>query len=1122
MADAAGDLSRRDFMRLNAALLAAAGLHACGWPDERPDIPPDTRSSLRLLRAEDLLALRVELHNLRIEHRRGQPARLVRIRAGEEALVAVGFPGQHILEQAYPEAAGSEPIRLPAITRIARPSTLVFKLPPNIGHIDITIAALLDWQNWIPMLPESPIDGAAKPSPPDRTVIELPYGLVLRPAETARWWHATRPVTHHGRTELWHTRLVAEEPTQPAALTILPPQTPPTDPAGIDTALTPADRRQLVGRSARTRTLILSPMGGWLELRGEWETDPAITQWQHTATAGQDQRVVVQHADGFLYPFGQRATLISVTERKLTHLKEDPPPYALLRKRDFIVIKIPTVAYVHGRMAFSRMTTLDRVTPPLVGVPTDGRPFWIQTRPDTPFRFRLEAQDWAERRITLDAPAVFVADTPEAINAARVIYATVNDTDKISALNAQPAAVVKFDPGGGDCRPPAEDTLYGCDRWGKPLTRPRNLGDTTVQLLQMEFDADPAVDPVQGEPPFSCRTRRMEIRVPSLEPYLDENLNRGWFDLLDPDAPDARKNLGEVFAVARREDGKRIPMYFDRQSDRCGGIAAPSFDVDGLSRVRGPIGDAGPNGPMYAGGTFEPTAYFTPDRATLLGGFNLSELLVPTNSDTTNPAIPTISFTVTRNLPDKKDEDNGNAPVKEDKNPDETDNRPKKEATRSAEPPHWTASLALAWQIPLEHAWPPNVPIFIPNTDADGQSITRLDIAAKLTKTFRKSAPAEDRAKTGDASAELPHGEKNEATPSPSSVDWQASGKLTNFGIGLSAGDLGGIRVDFAHLGVTLGPPKPKKKDHESKKEDEKEKTPDDAKAKKKSVEYTIDYKFSAIQATGALSFLNDILEMANHLMPKADSSATKQPPVGPATLPGVDDADIKVMVGPVNLSPPEKKLFGRFDVSNLAFSVGVGLYFLPRQLETAPTPAVPPPLFAIHIADANKPLLLMAEPWGGLAYAGFNFTTQGLTGFQCSLGIAYRASFELSAATATCEGSLAGVFTYLRGQSGTPSVRLDLVLRISGQANIASIIQIYLNLTAMGTWQHGMWTFAAEISVRIKISFFAVSVRYVFSYALPGGSGGGDRLLTERPTTNDDNRMRRDEWLAYRAAFAM
>ena len=131
--DGIGNLSRREFIRLNLALLVMAGMSSCSWPYE----PHDDRREFRIFRVNDLLALRFELRNLRIEHRLRKPARLMRIRDDEDALLLVDFPGQHILEQAYPEKEGADSIMPPARSRIASPSRLVFKIPPDRGPINL-------------------------------------------------------------------------------------------------------------------------------------------------------------------------------------------------------------------------------------------------------------------------------------------------------------------------------------------------------------------------------------------------------------------------------------------------------------------------------------------------------------------------------------------------------------------------------------------------------------------------------------------------------------------------------------------------------------------------------------------------------------------------------------------------------------------------------------------------------------------------------------------------------------------------------------------------------------------------------------------------------------------------
>ena len=66
--------------------------------------------------------------------------------------------------------------------------------------------------------------------------------------------------------------------------------------------------------------LMLSQLGSWIDLRGAWseETLPAgleVVEWRHKATMARDHYVRVEYA-GYLFPFGHKAVLVKVTERK--------------------------------------------------------------------------------------------------------------------------------------------------------------------------------------------------------------------------------------------------------------------------------------------------------------------------------------------------------------------------------------------------------------------------------------------------------------------------------------------------------------------------------------------------------------------------------------------------------------------------------------------------------------------------------------------------------------------------------------------------------------------------------------------------------------------------------------
>ena len=853
-----------------------------------------------------------------------------------------------------------------------------------------------------------------------------------------------------------------------------------TPEVGWDTALTDTDRQALIGKSALARTLILSPMGGWLDVGGHWEaqTKADLSRWEQVATAGQDQRVVVERQEGFLYPFGHRATVLSVTERGV---EETPSPEAanaartaVLRKRDFIVIKEPQVTYRPGEMALQTLTAQSLVTPALRIVDKTADAFWIETSTAMPYPFRFAARDWAEGDLDLEAPAVFMQAGADVAIVARVYGDEAYRAHRQAGMRGQSAAVAKFEP-------PMPTAADGAD---DPLRRPRSAGDTTLQLLALAFAGVPVDTGDEGRP-FRCATENMLVRIPSLEPFLDETRNRGWFEMVDPDG---ENNRGEVFARAPQSASKRIPMYFDQQADRSGGIAAPSFDVDGLSRIHGPVGNAEL---VMSGEALSGTNYFNADHATLLGGFPLASLLQTENGGP-SPAIPRIDFIVSRKQPKEKEKDE---PKKEPEAGDDPDPAP-------TEPAFWEVGLGLTWSIALGAFGKDALVSFAPKLDDDKKSTSKLEIAVKATKTLGQ----------GDAPAR----EKSEPPPKkPSSgITLTASGMLTNFALVLNVNKTDTFSVGFKHITVKLGPPKPAKKKTEKQSPDEPTSDTEgaDDKKKERSVSAEVDFKLSEIDATGGLNFVKKVIEAAATLpkLPKGEA-----PTAYPAKMPGAGQADISVSLGP--FEAPKFKLL-QFDVSNVSATLGIGLNFLPRSTGPSTPPRVPDNVFSIRVASVDKPLTLFAAPWGGIAHLGLNFTPKRLTGFQYSLGVVNKTEFDLGITKAKCESSLAAAFTYWSKDGD--HYQLDLILKLNGQAKLW-FMDIHLLLVAIGSWADNLWSFHAEITVRVQIGFFAPQASFSFSHEIADNSGGKDRLPTSGPAAHEDDELTEAEWLAYRSAFA-
>lgn len=247
-----------------------------------------------------------------------------------------------------------------------------------------------------------PVVPVARPKPglptARQTAIEMPWRLILAPHAGERFQHASQPVTSAltGRTELWHTRLVAPAPdggivapphldprrTVRAvwALTGEGSGTPmqsafPSSTQLPDAGLPPTpfratlddfDRFQIAHLSSNfelsnyhpepidTQQLMLSALGGWLEARGEWDPPGlSVEEWSHRASMGRDHHVRVVYK-GFLFPFGHRVSLIKVSERKFHNGTQNTPNLpgnpAYLRQRMFIVVREPERSFVDAQL----------------------------------------------------------------------------------------------------------------------------------------------------------------------------------------------------------------------------------------------------------------------------------------------------------------------------------------------------------------------------------------------------------------------------------------------------------------------------------------------------------------------------------------------------------------------------------------------------------------------------------------------------------------------------------------------------------------------------------------------------------------------------------------------------
>lgn len=538
------------------------------------------------------------------------------------------------------------------------------------------------------MLQDAAVTAARDPlaAPLDtETALEIPYRLVMSPHRFAGWIHRSDAATREGWTELWHTRLgvrnakghlydgrwefaagkdgleVVDESVGELASdrlrtlrAIWSPDAGPSvgrrpsdDSAPFRMSLSPRDRHELVWltsrvpdslkRFVRTERLMLSSLGGWIDCRYADEPPDGVNleEWRHQATMGRDQYVRVV-SKGYLFPFGHRASLVKVTERKFQQTPDGSGTMAVLRQRMYIIVRQPERAYgasglsdggksVDRQMPFVRVRIHTRVTPNLDPPASyagglaalDG---FCPAMANQDFLFHLTAVDLMGNASEFTAPLVFVSNTErDSANSMRAVaekYAT--DARRVRDWDGQKVALAEA----------ASSTSE----------------DTTLETRSLSFGA---FVPAQGaalapdQPRFLPLITEAQVGIPALaqltgegqQPVIRYNpvyLAKGF----DPGA-----NKAGMFADIDPASG---PPALKFPAEMAGAIAAPAASISGLSRVYGPTaGDTG----LLAAGTFTPSQ-FLDDSAQLFGCIPLSAIIAPVFG---GERVPGITSEVERN-----------------------------------------------------------------------------------------------------------------------------------------------------------------------------------------------------------------------------------------------------------------------------------------------------------------------------------------------------------------------------------------------------------------------------------------------------------------------------------------
>jgi hypothetical protein len=611
-----------------------------------------------VIRPQDLLVLTLDFRNVDFTPpAAGQPGQ-VGGQAG--ALLIAHFQPQHIAEQAFyqvsdnPGDPGNDTPLSPGrvLSLLAGPSRLVFRVPPG-ESIPLNAAGLLAALSRLPLqvtpvasyvypfgctplaiwqrLTNNPPAPRVTPPTSEQTAIEAPYRLFLSPDDEGNWTHASAPVAHGDWTELWHTRLGSRRADgDPRVRAVWSPdfsqdlQAHNNEPFRM--SLDSRDRNEIVHLTSDyylpnfvptpvdTERLMLSTLGVWLRLQGDWvppslgegQGSLTVAQWRHIATMARDHYVRVLYA-GYLFPFGHRAVLVKVTERKFRYVEdaETPGHVAYLFQRRFILVRQPTRAYTHRESPFHSVTLQTRVTPNLQD-PTDPASkimnpneevFWprvLSGNHFVDFPFHLTATDWEGRTVAFHAPLIFVSKNVDELP---LISDVVTYYNGLSVTGAR------------------RQRAFG----GQSLAYAPSAtsGDTTLETSTISFDA---THKSSRTPHFWPGMAQAQVDIPPVK------------NLVGKPAPSTIKwestylngngnNIGNASQVFAEIVGA-TQLGFG-STEKTGGLVAPNLDMTGLSRSLGPVG--GPLNQMVAG-NFKPQDIFDTG-VKLLGGIELWQII---------------------------------------------------------------------------------------------------------------------------------------------------------------------------------------------------------------------------------------------------------------------------------------------------------------------------------------------------------------------------------------------------------------------------------------------------------------------------------------------------------------
>ena len=336
--------------------------------------------------------------------------------------------------------------------------------------------------------------------------------------------------------------------------------------------------------------LMLTTLGAYLDWHAFFDVPTPqdnylnIIEWEHIATLGRDHYVKIVE-EGYLFPFGHRAAVVKITERKF----HQPTKAAVNRQRMYIVVLEKEVLYSRNdpdgkfiEFPFQSVKIKTNRTPniddpqqsTLVNVGSGGGGargfrsrgsgantsynFYINVG-NAPFPFDIIATDKEGKEHALRMPLAFME----------------NFIARNASLIQQVINVYRGNSGNAFNKKYNETDFNGQEvAYAEFLVD----GDTAFETEQVKFDAQVYPAKAEGDLKFHPKIKEAKVFVQQINELtgIREPVTIG----LEDD-----KNEGEVFARVLSDN----KVDFSGGSDKSGGFMVPNMAVSGLSKLQGPV-----------------------------------------------------------------------------------------------------------------------------------------------------------------------------------------------------------------------------------------------------------------------------------------------------------------------------------------------------------------------------------------------------------------------------------------------------------------------------------------------------------------------------------------------------